>query len=174
MKDRGEEGPSKSRRKREATALQSLGEALAELPAAALDSLQLPDRLRQALDELGRISAHEARRRQKQFIGKLMRDVDPAPLEAFLEARRRPSREAARLFRRAEDWRDRLLDEGEPAVQAFLQAHPEADAEALATIAVAAWEGRSGAARKLFRLVKAEVDRVATRNNPSGGPALLE
>lgn len=174
MKGHSDEAPSKSRLKREAAALQSLGEALAELPAEALDQLQLPDRLRQALEELGRISSHEARRRQKQFIGKLMRDVDPAPLEAFLEARRRPSREATRLFRQAEDWRDRLQAEGEPAVQAFLQAHPGADGEAIATAVSAAREGRSGAPRKLFRLVKAEVDRAATRGHPPAGPALLE
>jgi ribosome-associated protein len=169
-----DEGPSKTRRKRDAAALQALGEALAELPAEALAALELPERLRQALEDYGRISSHEARRRQRQFIGRLMRDVDPEPLQAFLDARRQPGREAARLFRLTEDWRDRLVAEGEPAIKAFLAAHPGADAADLADAVTAAREGRSGAAKRLFRMIRAILDHEPAPDGSPRGDALLE
>lgn len=160
----GESGPpSKTRRKRDAEALQRLGEELARLPPEALDALTLPDRLRQALEELGRIRSHEARRRQKQFIGRLMRDIDPAPLQAVIDARERPSREAARLFRITEDWRDRMLVQGTPALQDFLTAHPDLDEGDFAAVLLAAREGRSGASRRLFRMIRDAVERRAAR-----------
>lgn len=170
------EGPSKTRRKRDAEALQALGEQLATLSRDDLDRFDLPERLLQALEELGRIRSHEARRRQCQFIGRLMRDVDPEPLQEFLEARSKPTRAAARLFKLTEQWRDRMLDGGDPVLQEFLAAHPSvgaAEAEALAATLAAAREGRSGAPRRLFRELKAAVER-AHGEEASGGAALLE
>ena len=77
-----EEGrPSKSQRKRESHALQTLGDDLAALPASRLNALELPESLREAIRELHRTRSHEGRRRQTQFIGKLMRQVDPQPLQ---------------------------------------------------------------------------------------------
>lgn len=174
MKPDRDDAPSKTRLKREAESLQALGEELAELPGEVLDTLGLPDRLLVALAELGRISSHEARRRQRQFIGKLMRDVDPAPLRAFLEARKRPSREAAKLFRQTEEWRDRLLAEGSSALRAFLAQHPDADEDALVATIAAAREGRSGAPKRLFRMIKAIVDAAAAQAGSPRGDALLE
>jgi len=168
------EGPSKTQRKREADAMQALGEELAGLPAEVLQGLGLPERLQQALEELRHITAHEARRRQRQFIGRLMREVDPAPLQAFIDARQRPTREAARLFRATERWRDRLLAEGEPALRALLEDYPTADKEALAETLAAAQQGRSGAPRRLFRMLKEIVDQGVAQEPPPRGPALLE
>lgn len=173
MKARDETAPSKTRRKRDAEALQALGEELAALPAQVLDGLGLPDRLRQALADLGPIRAHEARRRQRQFIGRLMRDVDPEPLQAVIEARRQPGREATRLFREIEGWRDRLVAEGEPAERAFAARHPETDLPALAAAVRAAQEGRSGAARKLFRLVKTIIEAGPACGDGSPEPGRL-
>lgn len=172
MSPRDDAAPSKTRRKRDADALQSLGEELAALPPQVLDGLGLPDRLRQALADLGPIRAHEARRRQRQFIGRLMRDVDPEPLRAVIDARQQPSREATRLFRQVEDWRDRLVAEGDPARRAFAARYPASDVPALAAAVRAAQEGRSGAARKLFRLVKAIVE-AESNDGGSPGPATL-
>lgn len=165
-----DDAPSKTQLKREAEALQSLGEALAELPSDALEPLGLPDRLLHALEELRRITSHEARRRQRQFIGRLMRNVDPAPLQALLESRARPSREAARLFRIAEQWRDRLVAEGAAAVSAFVIACPGVDATELGEAVEAARAGRSGAPKRLFRMIKALVDRAAAND----GTPLIE
>jgi ribosome-associated protein len=174
VSDARDEAPSKTRRKRDAEALQALGEALAELPGEALEHLGLPDRLLQALEDYRRISSHEARRRQRQFIGKLMRDVDPEPLQAFLDARQRPGKEAAQLFRTTERWRDRLVAEGPPAVQAFLLAHPGADAAALEEAVTAARAGRSGAPKRLFRVVRAIIDAEVAAPGSPRGDALLE
>jgi ribosome-associated protein len=166
-----EDGPSKSQRKRDATTLQALGEELATLPPATLDELELPDRLRQALEDLGNITAHEARRRQCQFIGRLMRDVDPAPLQAFIETYRRPTRDAARLFRVTENWRDRLVDEGDAALAAFKAAYADVDVDAFADAIAAARAGRSGAPKRLFRMVRDVVAANAGADMPPGGPA---
>jgi ribosome-associated protein len=168
-REHDEDAPSKTQRKREAEALQALGEELAQLPADVLATLGLPDRLCQALEDLNTIPTHEAQRRHRQFIGRLMRDVDPAPLQAFIEARKRPSREAARLFRISERWRDRMLEEGEPALRTFLAACPGVDADALEETLQAARQGRAGAPKRLFRMVRTIVEERA-----ASGAALLE
>ena len=81
--------PSKSARKREYLALQKLGEELVTLRESDLLSLPLDEDLLEAVQEARRIKAHGALRRQKQYIGKLMRHVDPEPINAALERLRR-------------------------------------------------------------------------------------
>ena len=81
--------PSKSARKREYIALQQLGEELLTLKKPDLLGMQLDDELLDAVLEARRIKAHGALRRQKQYIGKLMRDIDPAPIRAALARLRR-------------------------------------------------------------------------------------
>lgn len=78
------ETPSKSQRKRDMTALQNLGESLLGLNRHQLEQLSLPDTLLEAILDAKSITAHGARRRQLQFIGKLMRQVDPVPIQTFL------------------------------------------------------------------------------------------
>ncbi len=77
-------GPSKSSRKREAHSLQKLGERLTELRPDELDQLPLPERLREAIDEAKKLKQRGALHRQRQYIGKLMRDVELEPLEAAM------------------------------------------------------------------------------------------
>jgi len=77
--------PSKSARKREYLALQKLGEELITIRRSDLNSLPLDDALRDAVREAGEIKAHGALRRQKQYIGKLMRNIDPEPIRAGLQ-----------------------------------------------------------------------------------------
>jgi ribosome-associated protein len=81
--------PSKSARKREYLALQQLGEELLTLKEPDLLGMQLDDELLDAVLEARRIKAHGALRRQKQYIGKLMRHVDPEPIRAALAQLRR-------------------------------------------------------------------------------------
>ena len=104
-----EEGPSKSQRKRDMTALQDLGERLSELPDAVLRSLDLPERLTDALIAARKLRSHEGRRRHFQFIGKLMRTVDPQPIIDLLARRERPHREDVDAMHAAELWRERLI-----------------------------------------------------------------
>ena len=81
------ERPSRSARKRAALAAQKLGEALVHLKPVELDALGLPEELRAALAEARRLTSRAALARQRQYIGRLMRDVDPEPLERALAAR---------------------------------------------------------------------------------------
>src|SRR6478672_7642230 len=79
------ERPSKSQRKRDMTELQDIGTRLVLLSADQLSEFNLPERLREAIEDAQRIRNFEGRRRQMQFIGKLMREIDPAPIRAKLD-----------------------------------------------------------------------------------------
>jgi ribosome-associated protein len=152
-------GPvSKTRRKQEMHELQALGAALVELPEGQLRAIELAPELRQAVLEARRITSHEARRRQLQYIGRLMRDVDPAPIRARLEALEGSSAEATARHRRLEQLRERLLADDQ-ALTDYVAAHPGADAQELRTlIRNARREQKDGrpprAFRELFRTLK--------------------
>ncbi len=149
------ERPSKTRRKQEMTALQELGESLLRLTADQLARIDLPDTLREALQEAARIKAHEGRRRQMQYIGKLMRQVDPEPIRRAIDNAQGTSRAAVALMHRCERLRDALLDD-DAALTAFLADHPGTDPQPLrAMIRAARRERGQNAAprhsRELYR-----------------------
>lgn len=127
--------PSRSEKKRQSLALQNMGEELTRLGPQEVKNLDLPADLREALQLYARIGDHEGRRRQMQFIGRVMREIDPAPIRAMLDARREVSAAATAALHQAEQWRDRLLsaDQGELAglVETLLTARalPEQDTE---------------------------------------------
>lgn len=154
--DRGE--PSKSQRKRDAAALQELGERLVDLPRAALDALALSERLDEAVREARGITVRGARRRQLQRIGRIMRDEDADALRAALERLDPDGPAAVRERRAAEQWRTRFLLDGDDAVAEFIAAHPNADAQTLRRlIRKASRDDASGAgngARKLFQAIR--------------------
>ena len=153
-----DEPVSKTRRKREMTELQSLGAALVALPEAQLEAMRLDERLTEAVLEAKRIRSHEAKRRQLQYIGRLMRELDPEPIRAQLAAVEGTSAQAAAAHRRLEAWRERLLsDDG--ALTRFAAEHPGADLQELrALIRNARKEQKEGkpprAYRELFRALK--------------------
>ena len=111
--------PSKSARKREQQALQSLGEQLISLGDAELASLALDERLEDAVKNARGMKAHGALRRQKQLIGKLMCDQDPEQIRSALVELRADDARDKQIFARAEKWRDRLIREGSGALDAF-------------------------------------------------------
>ncbi len=113
--------PSKSARKREQLELQRLGEQLIGLPADELSALPIDERLRDAVLAAAKIRAHGALRRQKQLIGKLMRNCDPEPIRRALEARVADERRAKRIFADAERWRDRITAGGDDAIGSFCE-----------------------------------------------------
>ncbi|HEB98237.1 MAG TPA: DUF615 domain-containing protein [Thiotrichales bacterium] len=129
--DKTEAPPSKTRRKREADALQALGETLVGLPEARLAAIELPDRLREAVMEARRIKARGGRRRQLQYIGKLMRSIDADPIRAALDDFTRQNRRAARAFRQLEALRDQLIAEGDAALGEVLERFPHCDRQHL-------------------------------------------
>jgi len=126
---------SKSQRKRDVTALQDLGEELLKLNPAQLEQIPLPEEVRSALAAAQKLSAHGALRRQKQYIGKLMRSVDAAPIQAALDAIKEHGHTSTARFRELERWRDRLFAEGDAAISAFMEVHPQADRARLRTLA---------------------------------------
>ena len=153
------EAPSKSARKRAAHELQSLGEQLLGLREAELEPLGLPEALREALRLARRISSRGALARQRQYIGKLMREVDPVPIRAALAARHAADLRAGEPLRQAEAWRARLLSEGAPALAELARLHPRLDtAEWAARLARAQHEQSGGpgggAVRELFRALR--------------------
>ena len=117
--------PSKSQLKRDMTALQKLGEVLVEQPSDRLDKVELPEDLRTAIAQARTIRDHEGRRRQMQYIGRLMRDVDVAPIKAAIDAWDGSSREEAAALHELERWRERLLED-DAALTAFAGEHTAA------------------------------------------------
>jgi ribosome-associated protein len=150
---------SKTRRKKEMHELQALGVALVELPESQLALMQIAEELRQAVLEAKRITAHEGKRRQLQYIGRLMRDIDPVPLRAQLDALTGHSAQESARHRRLEALREKLLGDDE-ALTAYVSAHTGADLQGLRTlIRNARREQKDGrpprAFRELFRALKA-------------------
>lgn len=157
----GDASPSKTRRKHAMHALQDLGEALVALDPRRLAQLDLPERLVDAVLQARGIRAHEGRRRQIQYIGKLMRNVDPAPVQAALETWAKGPKEENARFAAVERWRDRLLAEP-AALDSFVGAYPQADRRHLESlINDANLEKLRGGPphryRELFRQLKAAV-----------------
>jgi ribosome-associated protein len=149
---------SKTKKKREMHELQALGAALVELPETRLKTLAIDEQLRAAVLEAKRIKSHEARRRQIQYIGRLMRDLDPQPIRALLAEIEGGSAQANARHRRLEAWRERLIGDDE-ALTAFAAEHPGADLQALRTlIRNTRKEQKEGkpprAYRELFRILK--------------------
>ena len=126
------EPKSKQQLKRDAEAAQALGKALGALPAPHFNVLVarqvLPEKLCDALVEYLAIKAHEGRRRQLQYVGRLMRDVDTAPIQKILAEFERSGHVASAQLQDIERWRERLLAAGDEAFKELLQIHPEADA----------------------------------------------
>ncbi len=123
--------PSKSQMKRDSTALQDLGAALVELSAERLARIEMPDNLRSAVADAKRIKQHEARRRQLQYIGKLMRTVDAEPIQRALDEIAGVSAAANERMHRLERQRLRLLEDEAAVIAEIAHAYPQADLQQL-------------------------------------------
>ncbi|HEX6636957.1 MAG TPA: ribosome biogenesis factor YjgA [Steroidobacteraceae bacterium] len=161
------DGPSKSQRKRDADAAQALGTRLIELKEAELRAMDLPDRLLDAILLAKRITARGGLARQRQYIGKLMRGLDLAPVEAALEEKSRSAQFASEKHKRLETWRTRLLEEGPPALDELMRWCPGADRKALQALVTKATAARvdpgsrEAASRELFRTLRALFDSIS-------------
>ena len=149
---------SKTKRKQEMHELQALGVALVALSESQLQDMSLETRLHEAVLAAKRITSHEARRRQMQYIGRLMRDADAEPIRARLAAVEGHSTQAAAHHRRLEAWRERLMED-DAALTEFVAAHPGADLQELrALLRNARKEAKEGkpprAYRELFRFLR--------------------
>lgn len=151
--------PSKSQLKRDAHALQQLGTDLLDIPENDWHKLKLPEDLLIALKDAKRMPARGAHKRQLQLIGKLMRDVDPEPIQQYFEQRRLDARQRARVQHRLEDWRDRMIAEGDAAIDAYLAEHPAADRQHLRQLVRQARKEQANdkapkSSRALFRYIR--------------------
>jgi len=149
---------SKTRRKNEMNALQDLGAELVKLSRERLEKMDLPERLFKELLEAQRITQRGATRRQMQFIGKLMRDVDAEPIAEQLAAIKGESAASKAEFHALERWRERLL-ENDAALTEWLSLHPGADIQQMRQLVrnarkEAAENKPPKSSRQLFRLLR--------------------
>lgn len=154
-----EERPSKSALKREMLALQSLGEALVALSDGDLATIPLDEDLQEAISTARRIKSNEGRRRQLQYIGKLMRKTDIAPIDAAYQDLLNGRQQHNQGFHELESLRDRLLAEGPSSMDSVLERYPHADRQHLRQLITAAISERDNNkppanARKLFRYLR--------------------
>jgi len=125
--------PSKTKVKKQMIELQDLGEQLTRLSKEQLAEIELPDNLRDAVREVKKIKSFGAISRQMQYIGKLMRTIDPAPIQAKLAEWNGTSRQHIAWLHQVERWRDRLLEEPDSLTE-LLAAYPGADVQRLRTL----------------------------------------
>ena len=159
------EPKSKSQIKREMLALQALGERLAELSSDQIKKIELPLELRDALLMCKTIGKGEARRRQLQYIGALMREVDPEPIQKALDAIDSGNRQDELQFRELERWRDKLIDGHDDVADEILSRFPGTDRQTLRQLVLNARKEREGqkhpgASRALFRFLRGLSARV--------------
>ena len=158
--------PSRNELKKQMRDLQELGEAVAALPVDRLDKLKIDERLRDAIDELRRTRSFEGKRRQLQYIGKLMKSEDPAPLREAVASFRVGSASDTLALHQAEYWRDELLA-GDDALKKWVEEYPATDIQQLRSLVRSArkeklepGERHGRAYRDLFRLVKEQMQGV--------------
>ena len=167
---------SRTELKRESEELQKLGAQLMALPAGRFERLSLPEKLVDALAEAKRITNFEGKRRQMQYVGKLMRGLDDeaiAAARAAVDEQHQGSAAEAMALHEAEAWRDRLIDNDE-ALQNWLAEHPGTDTQQLRALVRQARkerqpttaevsEGqaprRGRAYREIFQLVKDQLQQ---------------
>ncbi|PKF78695.1 hypothetical protein CW749_16635 [Vibrio sp. vnigr-6D03] len=121
---------SKSEMKQDMEELQKLGEELVELKPAVLEKFPLSEDLRDAIADAQRFK-NEAKRRQLQYIGKLMRTEDPEPIQAALDKVRNKHSQATAELHKLEQLRDRVIEEGDSAIAEVLERFPSADRQRL-------------------------------------------
>ena len=172
---KGTHEASKTDLKRESTGLQKLGESLMTLRSDLMDRLQLPDKLLDAMAEARRITNFEGKRRQMQYVGKLMRALDDETLDAAraaLDEQQRGSAQSTLALHQAEQWRDRLV-ESDDAIGEWLNLYPDTDSQQLRALARQARKDaqpdktsisqglaprRGRAYREIFQLVREQLD----------------
>lgn len=174
--------PSKSALKRQMHDLQALGLELTELPESRVAKLELPEALRDALAEFRRTRSHEGRRRQLQFIGKLMRQADEAPIREAIAAFKLGSAKETLALHEAERWREELLA-SDDAITRWLNRFAETDAQQLRSLVRAARKDAKAADasgnadqrhgrsyRELFQLIKAALAGAAAAQAETDEP----
>lgn len=150
---------SRTQMKKEVKALQELGEKLLELSAYQLKKIDMPEELLSAVEEAHHMPQHEAKRRQMQYIGKLMRKIDTSPIEKAIHNVRQGDYLKAIEFKKAERWRDELSAGNMEILEEVMSSCPKAQRQRLAQLARNAQKLEAGtkakkASRALFSYIK--------------------
>ncbi len=160
--------PSKTQIKKEMEQLQQLGLRLTKLSKETLNKMDLPDELQEAIVAYQKIHSNSALKRQAQYIGRLMRTVEVAPIEEYL-ARLAGENTAYNAFlQRIEQWRTLLLEE-DSTLERFVEAYPDIDTVQIRTLIRNARKEKTlakppRAYRTLFQIIKSALE------NSSGNP----
>jgi len=154
-----EDPKSKSQLKRDAEALKKVGASLIELPTDRLRQLPLSDTLVQAITDAKTLKSHGAKRRQAQWIGKLMREAPHEEIEAILAQWQSEDSGQTADFHAAEQWRERLINEGKTSLTDFMTAFPQTDSQQLRHLVKKAIDDvthqkNTGAQKALFRFLR--------------------
>ena len=173
--DHDDRPPSKSMLKRASHELQALGQQLLDMPDSRLIEIDMPERLRDALAAYKKTRSFEGKRRQLQFIGKVMREVDPEPLREAVAQYQLGHAHNALALHEAERWRAELIADDKDAVTRWVADFPDTDVQQLRTLirnarkdASLEPEKRSGRAfRELFQFIK----RAMESQDDDGAPA---
>lgn len=155
------ETPSRTKKKKKAEALQKIGVALVELPEKELKSLNIPQELKDAILDARTMTKHGSRRRQLQYIGTLMRDLDPEPIQMAVEHISLDRAKATHKFQKMEAWRDHLVSPGNKnhTPEAFITAFPHTDRQRLGQLVRNAANAKNDkkkakASRVLFQYIR--------------------
>jgi ribosome-associated protein len=155
--------PSKSQLKRDSEKLQLFGRQLVEMPDNQLQKFALDENLKAAIYEARRLPSREAKRRQIQYIGKLMRTADIEHIELTLARLDNQSKTFRQHFAKLERWREQIINQGGPAIEAFIKDYPSADRQQLRNLQRQANREREqnkppAASRKLFAYLRELAD----------------
>lgn len=154
-----EEWLSKTEVKRQMQALQDLGAKLTKLNQEQLDKLNLSSRLRSAIDEFHRIKSHGAQKRHLQYVGKVLRTEDADEIEHAIGLFEAGHQAHTQVFHKLERWRDRLITDGNSALQEYVAEYPSADIQHIRQLIRNAQKEQSqnkppAASRKLFKYLR--------------------
>lgn len=167
MTDNNEEWVSKTAKKKEMNELQDLGMALTKLSDQTIKKIGLPEDLLQAIKDYKKITSNGATKRQAQYIGRLMRDIDPEPIRDFLAKLSGDNQAHNAFLQRVEQMRTRLL-ENDDALTKFMGDYPHADASMLRTlIRNTRKEQEQNKPPKNFRALYQEIKTVMQHNPES-------
>lgn len=151
--------PSRSQLKRDSQELRDLGEQLVLMANSHLEKITLDSSLLAAIKEARRLKNLDARRRQIQYIGKLMRNIDLTEIRYSIDKLNHQSQIFRQHFAMLEQWRDRLIDEGNSAIEEFLIDYPNADRQKIRNLSRQASREKTGSAKtKLFKYLKELAD----------------
>lgn len=153
---------SKTEMKNDMIELQKLGEELVELKPSQLKKIPMSEDLIDAVKDAQRFNM-EARRRQLQFIGKMMRTIDPEPIQAALDKLRNKHSQNTAVLHKLEQLRDRIVEQGDSAIEDALELYPEMDRQRLRQLTRQANKEKANnkppkASREIFQILKEHND----------------